>query len=302
MLRRAGRIHGGSAKCASSLLLAVGALALTAAAASAGLVYDNIPGKLPGSMYTVGAEEYKINEFGGQVGLEGTERKRPTIEVVMSTKACQFGQWNQETCETPRSKKTFKWPVTLNVYEVGPGNSVGSLIESVTKSIKIPYRPSKSPKQCTGGRWYDSTDNKCYNGMVFVSVFKLGKLHAHLGTIPTDAIISVVYNSEKAGPEPVGPAACDSTSGGCPYNYLNVAITEPNEKTLSVGTQPAAPDIYLNTENPEYFEQIIEPGYINCYGGEPPFVAAAPIGVPGKFSLNNCLASMQPVFKVSASS
>jgi hypothetical protein len=286
-----------STKLASVLVLAVCALAMTAAAASAGTVYNNIPSPLPGSMYTVGAQEYRINEIGGQLGLANTERKHPTVEVVMSTKACQYGRWDLNSCETPKPTKKFKWPVTLNVYEVGPGNSPGLLIASVTKKIPVPYRPSSSPANCTGGEWYDLAEAKCYHAMTFVAAFKLGKI----GRIPTHVIISVVYNSENAGPQPVGPAQCDATVTGCPYNFLNVAITEPNEKTLTIGTQPVAPDLYLNTENPEYFEQYEETGYIQCYKGPEPFTAGPPIGVSGKFSLNNCLASMQPVLKVTAS-
>ena len=286
-----------SARLASAVSLALGALALTAAAASAGVVYDNLPGTLPGSMYSVGGQEWKINEIGGQVGLVSTERKKPTVEVAMVTRACQIGQVALETCETPKPNKKFKLPVTLKVYEVGPGNSVGLLIESATRNIKVPYRPSKDTVNCTEGRWYDATEHKCNNGMAFVATFKLGKLHR----IPTNAIISLAYNTETYGPAPIGAAACDSASAGCPYNYVNLAITEPNEHRLTVGTQPAAPDLYLNTENPEYFEQYEEPGYIQCYKGPEPFTAGAPIGVSGTFSLNNCLASMQPVFKVSAS-
>ncbi len=283
---------------AAAAALAACALAVTATAASAGTVYNDIPSPLAGSMYTVGAQEYKLNEFGGEVGLAGTERKKPTVEVVMSTKACQYGAWNLNSCETPKPSKTFKWPVTLNVYEVGPGNAPGLLIESVTKNVKVPYRPSSTPTHCAGGEWYDSTESKCYHAMTFIATFKLSKI----GRIPTNAIISVSYNSEDSGPDPVGPAACDATVTGCPYNYLNVAITEPNEHALSVGTQPAKPDLYLNTENPEYFEQYEEPGYIQCYQGPEPFTAGAPIGTPGIFSLNNCLASMQPVMRVTASS
>ena len=61
----------------------------------------------------------------------------------MSTWGCQYGSWNVKgTCETPQPTKKFRWPLTLNVYEVGEKNAVGEKLGSVTKTFGMPYRPS----------------------------------------------------------------------------------------------------------------------------------------------------------------
>jgi hypothetical protein len=44
----------------------------------------------------------------------------------------------------------------------------------------------------------------------------------------------------------VGTTACNTSSGGCYYDSLNVAITEPTEATLTVGAQPTE-NLYINT-------------------------------------------------------
>lgn len=288
-----GRIRGRTTKFASAILVAIGALAVTAVAASAGVIYNNIPAKLPPNTYGVGAQSEQVNEFGGQVGAEGTERNKPTVEVVMSSKACQFGSQAADSCETPKPNKKFKLPVTLNVYEVGPGNSVGIKIASVTKQVAMPYRPSRDPVKCPDpapgkeGGYFGAAGphgETCYHGVAFVVKFK-----TKLKPIPTNTILSVTYNTTNFGPAPIGLAPCNSTSGGCPYNYLNSAITETSEGNLSVGKNPTG-DVYVNTENPEWFSGP------ECEG--------AGIGVPKVFSPNNCLGTMhmQPEMKVEASS
>jgi|ERR1035437_424698 hypothetical protein len=289
-----GRIRGRTTKFASAILVAIGASAVTAAAASAVVVYNNIPNPLPGNGYTVGAQAEEVNEFGGQVGAAGTARNKSTVEVVMSSKACQLGSQAADSCATPKPSKTFKWPVTLNIYEVGPGNSVGLQIASITTNVKMPYRPGRDPVHCPDpaanveGGWYDATADihglHCFHGMAFVVKFK-----TKLKPIPTNTIMSVAYNSENFGPIPVGTKPCDSTSAGCPYNYLSSVITETSEAWLSVGANPTG-DVYVNTAAPEWFAGP------ECQG--------APIGVSGVFSPNNCLGTMhmQPEMKVEASS
>jgi len=46
---------------------------------------------------------------------------------------------------------TFSQAITLNLYNVGSGGSVGSQIATKTQTFNIPYRPSTSAS-CTGGR------------------------------------------------------------------------------------------------------------------------------------------------------
>jgi hypothetical protein len=166
----------------------------------------------------------------------------------MSAWGCQFGSWTNNTCETPKPTQKFKMPITLNIYEVGQGNTVGPKIGTTTKTFKLPYRPTRSPK-CGGpgyeqyekGTWYDPASNKCFHGMAFTITFKALKLQ-----VRQKEIITVSYNTSHHGPAPVGETACNSTVAGCYYDSLNVAITEPAEGTLTVGKNPTKA-LYLNS-------------------------------------------------------
>jgi hypothetical protein len=241
------RISPRPAKLAAAMLLATGAAAMSAGAADASeVVYNNIPSPLPGNFASFGNEAYSLSEFGGLIELAGAARKNPKVTVAMSSWACQSGGVYQDTCETPKPNRKFKWPITLNLYDVGPGNTVGAKIGSVTRTFSLPYRPSKNDAVCVAkgyeaGTWYDAATNHCYHGMAFAISFK--PVHVELRQ---QVIVTVSYNTTDHGPSPVGSAACSSTSGGCYYDSLNVAITEPSEGTLSLGSQPTKA-LYLSS-------------------------------------------------------
>ena len=81
-------------------------------------------------------------------------------------------------------------------------------------------------------------DSTCKNG-------KAVKITAGLGSLdlPEKAIISVEYDTTHYGYEPIGEGApCFSSSGGCPYDSLNVGVgdgdTSTPEGEPTVGTQP----------------------------------------------------------------
>src|SRR5262249_21770962 len=141
-------------------------------------------------------------------------RSKPTITVVMSSWACETGGVYSEDCVTAKPKKGFKIPLTVKVYnaeEISEGP-----VASVTKSVKMLYRPSDSNK-CEGGRWYDEADATCYHGFAFPVSVKLPKLKK----MPKFAVVSFSY------PHASGPA-----------QSLNVSTSEPPEETLSIGGQP----------------------------------------------------------------
>ncbi len=266
-------------KLAVAVVIAVSASALAAGAASAGeVIYNNIPSPLPGNFASIGNEAYSMSELGGEVEFAGTARNNLAVKVVMSSWACQRGGVSAETCESglPRMKSYFKVPVTFRLYAVGAGNTVGAQLWERTKSFKMEYRPSVSPK-CTGGRWYDEETATCYHGKAFV-ISLTGMKVRHL---PSKAIITVSYNTTDHGPHPIGEAACSKTSAGCPYDSLNVALGEPSEKTLSLGSDPTE-ELFVNSTYPEMF----------CAGG-----------TAGTFGPSSCPAFWegdQPMFEVTA--
>ena len=230
----------------------VGVLVMSASASAAkSVVYDNIVNPLPGNFASIGYEATSTAEFGGQVQLAGTARKHPSVTVAMSAWACQEGNSSRgETCRTPKPKRKFAWPLTLNVYEVGPGGTVGTKLASETQTFKMPYRPDTS-YECTqagdAGAWYDAaapgteTIEKCFHGMAFTVRFK-----PLAATLPQNVIVSVAYNTSNHGEKPVGAAACQSTYAGCYYDSLNVSIIEPSEGGATVGSDPDE-ELFVNS-------------------------------------------------------
>jgi hypothetical protein len=221
-------------------VVAIGALAATATGAGAReAIYNNIVRPLPGNFASTAFEATSTAEYGGEVQFARAARKHPSVTVAMSAWACQEGSSSNETCLTPKPKKGFKWPLTLNVYSVYPGDAVGEKIGSVTKEFKLPYRPSDS-RVCENaefsdpGAWYNEATNECFHGKAFTVTFHLpGNL-----VLPPKAILSVAYNTSTYGAHPVGTASCSTSSAGCYYDSLNVAVIEPAEKGLSLGSDP----------------------------------------------------------------
>jgi hypothetical protein len=235
----------------AAAVVATGLLAVTAGSAGASeVVYDNIPGTLPGNFASFGNEAYSVQEFGGVVKLEGAARKNPVVSVVMSSWACQEGHWygsGASACKTPKPKHKAHVPMTFSIYEVGPGNTVGALLARATKNLKMPYRPSDDPVNCPAGeRWFDVASSTCFHGMAFTVKAKLGQVKYlkaepphNEKELPDKVIVTVSYNTSHYGPAPIGQSApCYTSSAGCYYDSLNVAITEPGEGTLSIGKDP----------------------------------------------------------------
>jgi hypothetical protein len=256
--------------------LIAAAAAATAGAVTPTVVYDNIPSPQPGNVPSVAFEANAISEWGGQIQLAGTQRQNPTVTVLMSSWGCVTGHWYSGDCSTPAGS-TFPEPITLNVYNVGSGGSVGSLIASATQTFNIPFRPSASPS-CTGanaGKWFNASDATCYNGFGTPITF-----NALTGVnLPNTVIVSVAFNTTHYGYSPYGEAtACYTSAGGCGYDSLNVG-TNPAPTT---GSDPQPNDAYLN----DAF------GYEYCDGGA---------GGSGTFRLDaGCWGGFQPAIRVAA--
>ena len=215
----------------------------TASAATVSTVYSNIPITLPGNLPSFAFEARSASEFGGLVELGTGARTNPVVTVTMSSWGCQNGGWNTDNCVTTLGA-VFSEPITLNVYAVNPvDHSVGDLLASDTQTFKIPYRPS-ADTNCTGadaGKWYDTTDSTCYNGLAHNISWDLGGQSV---TLPSQVIVAVMYNTSDWGYQPIGYwAPCHSRSGGCGYDSLNVAVVN----APFVGTDPMPDSAYLSS-------------------------------------------------------
>jgi len=283
-----GRIPATVAKLAAAFLAAtvISALAAGAAGASGTVIYNNIPSPLPGNVPSEAFEATSTSQFGGQVELAGASLTSTKVTIAMSSWACQSGGAEDGSCVSAAGAK-FEWPVTLRVYTVGAANAVGTQIAELTKTFKMPYRPSSSPR-CKGelaGAWFRG--GQCFNGRLFKIVFTLRGV-----TLPSRAIIAVYYNTSDYGVAPQRPKPCDSEPQGCPYDSLNVGVTEPTNFNIKnepepvppfVGADPAPEDAYQNSQT----------GGQYCDSG---------LGGTGTFRLDSgvppCWTGYQPLFEV----
>jgi hypothetical protein len=222
-----GRIPARITGLCAAFLTVVAVGAVMAGAASAEVVYNNVPSPLPGNFASIGLAATSSSEFGGQVQLAGTARKNPTVTVVMSSWTCETGTV-QSNCVTAKNK-TFKVPVTIRIYGAGPGELAEAPLAEKTRSVKMSYRPSSEPVKCpadaTGGRWFDAATSECSHGFAFPIAIKVRSKK-----IPRNAIVTVSY--------PTTTVQAQS---------LNISTSEPSENTLSVGNHPLSEWIVNST-------------------------------------------------------
>jgi len=257
------------------------------------VIYDSTVTPLPGNLPSVGFEATSASELGDQVSFAGGQRLLSAVTVTMSSWACQAGTWNGGNCSTSPGA-TYPMPLTFTIYNVGAGNAVGSVLGTVTQTFNIPYRPSASP-QCTGaqaGEWFDGPQG-CFNGYASNVTFNLRSLAL---VLPNTVIWGISYNTSDYGASPYGDAtACHSTSDGCFYDSLNVALS-PKVKT---GSEPVPGTAYQSsTWSGAYCDngtggtgsfRLDSPGN-PCWAGYVPaaqFTAAPPPPPPGQPQLSS---------------
>jgi hypothetical protein len=226
------RSHAPKSVLRVAVLFAVlcGGLLATSSAASAALVYDNIPTPLPANLPSQAFQAQQTGQYGGQVQLAGTQRQDPTVTVMMSSWACQSDP--AATCTTTPGA-TFSHPITLNLYGVLANGEPGSLIASVTQTFNIPFRPSQSAI-CGDRRWSpDGTAASCVSGFGNTIQYDLAGRGISL---PDRVIIALAYNTQTYGEHPIG-------TGG-PYDSLNVALFG----APTVGSLPRPNDGYWDSQ------------------------------------------------------
>jgi hypothetical protein len=255
-----GRIPARFAVMAVAMLAASALMALAASSAGAEAVYSNVPSPLPGNFASIGFAATSSTQFGGEVELAGTPNKNSmvAVQVVMSDWACESGSWSADNCASPKHKG-FREPITVSLYEVG---NLTSPIATKTKNVKVPFRPSAEPVHCSGafaGTWYDETSKECFNGLAFPFTAKM-----KVKGLPSKLIVTVSYPTTSV-----------------PSESLNVSISEPVEKTLSLGADPTK-ELFLDSSDSEMY----------CAG-------ATDVGTFGG-SQGECWEGDQPIFEVSA--
>jgi hypothetical protein len=161
------------------------------------------------------------------------------VTVTLSSWAGQAGSWFTANCVTTPGA-TFSVPITFNIYNAAPNGSAGSLIATQTQTFDVPYRPSTDSVNCTGGRWFDKKQG-CFNGLASNVTFDFSSQNVQL---PDNVVYGIAYNTSHFGPNPIGQSvACYTSSGGCPYDSLNIALAPQ----VSVGSKPFPDTVVQNT-------------------------------------------------------
>jgi hypothetical protein len=266
-----GRIPTRCAGLLAAVLATTGVLAMTAGTAGAEMIYNNTPPHAK-NLVSESFEATQTSEFGGLVKFAGTSRVNPVVTVTMSSWACQ-NLMGGAACQTSPGA-TFAWPITLNVYALGAEDEPGAKIASKTLEVNVPYRPSANNKHCQlTSEGVVGFTGECFNGREFRVKFPLEGV-----TLPSEAIVSVAFNTSDYGAEPTHQPSVGEDS-------LNVGVTEPASFTEptpvapAVGSDPLPEDAYVNSLNS------------GSYGGK---------GTVGTFSIAGEWTGFQPVFEVKA--
>ena len=235
-------------------------------------VYDSVPSPLPFNLASQGAEAVNFSELGNKVSLTPSTEPLQNVVETFSTQGCENG--GGVTCVTTPGA-TFAEPITFNIYSAGPSGVVGSLIATTTQTFNIPYRPSASIS-CSGGGWQDSLGG-CHSGLAVNLTFDFSSQHV---VLPSTVIYGVSYNTTHHGPAPYGTGtACFTSSGGCGYDSLNVALSQ-EPTNVTVGSDPNPGTLYLNSDNPANYcdlgtagtgvFRLDSPNVPPCYGVNTP--------------------------------
>jgi hypothetical protein len=219
----------------SGLLLALTPLALADDVA----LYSNIPNSLPGNIPSLGYEATGTGEFGGLVQLAGGN----TIDsatVVMSNWAYQ-SNWTSYINGTTITTSGFYLPITLTLYNVGAGNTVGSVIATETlANAFIPWRPEPDPTDCAAGsnNNYLAATGGCWAGSLSTLTFNFSGL-----SVPSEFIYGLSFDTTHYGTDPTGVAG--------PYESLNFGLTTASPST---GSNPDPSTFYWNSGSGDAFQ------------------------------------------------
>ena len=217
------------------------------------VIYDNVPSPMPGNVPSQPYQAQQTREVGDQVAFAGNARELSSIAVMMSSWACENGHWGSTSCSTTPGASASV-PVTLNLYNVGAGNSVGSPITSTTQTFPIPYRPSADPSCADQSKW-KAPDGNCYNGLATPIVFTFAP-----GLVLPDQVIYGVAlrTSTNGATDPFGAPLvmaqdnCGNSGAGCFVDSLNIA-EGPTSTPPSVGTRPAGDSDYIGASSTQAY-------------------------------------------------
>jgi PEP-CTERM motif len=200
--------------------------------AQANTLYDNIPSNLSSDVSWAYQADETV-EFGGLIKRTGGSK------VTLESAVVAMSDWAvQSAWQGIGTSAGFVVPLTLNLYNVGPQETVGSLFDTVTVNALIPWRPEADPVHCGAGTTqYLGSDGACHDGSLSTVTFSLGSI-----TAPKHFIYGLAYNTENWGADPTGVDG--------PYNSLNFSLST-DQPTIGKNVHPDT--AYLNTSIPDWY-------------------------------------------------
>ncbi len=202
--------------------LVFSALAVVPALGSS-ILYSTLPAVLPNNMPSIGYEANGLAQFGGLIQLAGGAPADLTSETVVLSNGAY-----ESSFPSFGNAQGYSTPVTLSIYAVGAGNTLGTLLGSQTVDAAIPWRPE--PTAGCGGNYLGS-DGFCHGGSLSEVNFSLA-----LSNAPAQLIYGVSFDTTHYGTSPFGSAG--------PYDSLNFALSSSDP---AVGTNPLAGTAWLST-------------------------------------------------------
>ena len=190
-----------AATLAATVLAAVALCAVAAGAASAEVIYNNIPGK---SLPALGFQSDSVSEFGGEVQFRGTARNSPTVSVERELRLPDRQRGDMH------DRPGLELRVARDAQRLQRRLLRAPPIARITKTFKIPYRPSEKAS-CPNYGWTKGYGKECAFAKGTKIKFKLPGAN-----LPAQAVIAVAYNTDTHGSEPTGEDG--------PYDSLNVAV------------------------------------------------------------------------------
>ena len=214
----------------STILWAIVLFALPAAQAS--VLYNNIPlSQSPDLSWPYQVEQ--TAEFGGLVQLDGGDPHTLESAIVAMSNWTTKSAW-----PGVGTAAGYTIPLTLNLYNVQPDNSVGTLFSTTTVSALIPWRPEADPANCgVGTSQYFGNDSLCHDGSLSTVTFNLANI-----VVPGQFIYGLAYSTQDWGSNPTGVDG--------PYNSLNFSLSTDQP---TVGVNPYPDTAYLNTSVPGFY-------------------------------------------------
>jgi len=244
-----GKIPSRNIRVGAAILIALAALMVSVAAASAKeVIYDNL-NTVPASVNGMPDRDTFSQSYGGggvtSVGnvlsFAGSGRKLSSVTTEIDSFKCEKGEYQYENCYS-KPGKTFKYPLTLRVYEFEPGYRRNRLIGQKTQTFKMPYRPTTNV-HCPATPEGKGFGSNCDVGGVLGTITFKGLVGMSVGS---EAILEV----RNATPEkPINLGLEEAYKG---YN----ASTEefegvPGSYTPAVGSDPLGDEqLWLGCEDP----------------------------------------------------